>query len=378
VVQILSIGRTVSMSEIQGDGAAAADEGLTTDGRPFGGKLEPRVWFSRTELREGKNIKYYRWSCRRLTSGDGSPLTTPGPWMPLTRTVVRHFAKTSPGGVMHQPFPLGPDSAGSEVNLFEIKPAEVPAGGIEWTVVDEREDLASAHFETQKLGTGADACARALDAAGKYELKLELFKGTGALVDWTAEGIDLEITDVAAPFGAGSVTAVTAPAYNRIFNPAGHTVAFRMVLRVDNNCCEAGVQPVAGPGLAPKSCGFIEFTPGAAATLTFRAYHPNNFATFNLSVKHGVSDPVQEASAAGRVGAVLVPTSDPAAPVHAYSLGAPGTYSETFTVATLLEGCTRAAFSEALHVWTLATDGYTRLSSLDDFDHDAFALTPTP
>ena len=314
----------------------------------------------------------------RLTRGDGMPLIVPGPWTPLTRTVVRHFARLSPGGVTHEPYPLGPTSAGAEPNLFEIKPTTVPAGGIEWTIMDEREDLASGHFETQKLGAGADACARALSAAGKYELKLELFKGTGALVDWTAEGIDLQITDVPAPFGTGAVTAVTAPAYNRIVNAAGHTMAFRMLLRVDNNCCEARVQPVVGPGLALKPCGFIEFTPGAAATLTFRAYHPNNFATFSFSVKHGVSDPVQEASAAGRAGTVSVPTNDPAPPVHAYTLGAPGNYSETFAVVTLLEGCTRAAFSKALHVWTMTVDGYSRLSHLDSFDHDAFALTPAP
>jgi hypothetical protein len=378
IVQILSIGRMVSMSEVQGDGAPVADEGLTTDGRPFGGKLEPRVWFSRTELRDGKNIKYYRWSYRRLTEGDGTPLAVPGPPIPLTRTVVRHFAKASPGGVTHETYPLGPTSAGTEPNVFEIKPTSLPAGGIEWTVVDEREDLASGHFETAKLGTGADACAKAFIAAGKYELKLELFKGNGALVDWTAEGVDLQITDVPAPFGTGAVTAVTAPAYNRIVNGAGHTVAFRMLLRVDNNCCEAKVQPVVGPGLVLKPCGFIEFAPGAAATLTFKAYHPNNFATFNFSVKHGVSDPVDEASAMGRAGAVSVVTNDPALPAHAYTLGAPGTYFETFAVVTLLEGCTRAAFSEALHVWTMAIDGYNRLSHLDSFDHDAFALTPAP
>jgi len=127
-----------------------------------------------------------------------------------------------------------------------------------------------------------------------------------------------------------------------------------------------------------KPCGFIEFAPGAAATLTFKAYHPNNFATFNFSVKHGVSDPVDEASAGGRAGAVSVVTNDPAPPAHAYTLGAPGTYFETFAVVTLLEGCTRAAFSEALHVWTMAIDGYNRLSHLDSFDHDAFALTPAP
>ncbi|HHE31838.1 MAG TPA: hypothetical protein ENL07_04220 [Chlorobaculum parvum] len=191
VVQILSIGRQVSMSEIQGPGAPLADEGLTNFSQPFGGKIEPRVWYSRTSLRDDKNILYYRWSYRRLTEGDGTPLSTPGPWTHLTRTVVRHYAVPVPGGHAHVPLSLGPQTVGAETDLFEIRPLAVPAGGIEWTVVDEREDLASAHFETDKLGRGATDCLKALDAAGKYELKLELFKNTGALVDWTNEGIDL-------------------------------------------------------------------------------------------------------------------------------------------------------------------------------------------
>jgi hypothetical protein len=377
IVQILSIGRAVSMSQIHGNGAAPADEGLTMAGQPFGGKLEPRVWFSRSELRDGKNIKYYRWSYRRLTTGDGTPLAAPGPWQPMTRAVVRHYAKVSAGGVTHVPYPLGPTSVGAETNLFEIKPNALPPGGIEWTIMDEREDLASAHFESYNLGVGSDACAKALTAAGKYELKLELFKGTGALVDWTAEGIDLQIADVPAPFGTDTVTAVPAPDYYRIKNGGGHTMAYRMVLRIDNNCCEAEVKPVTGAGLTMEECGFIEFTPGAAATLSFRAYHANNFATFNFSVKHGVSDPVDEASAAGRSGVLSVTTNDPAPPLHSYTLGASGTYFETFAVTTLLGTCPRAAFSEALHVWAMAIDGYNRLSYLDSFDHDAFALTPS-
>jgi len=389
VVQILSIGHTISMSEIRGPGAAPQEEGLTTDNQPLGGKLEPRVWFSRTALRDIKNIKYYRWSCRRLTKGDGTPLVAAGPWTPLTRTVVQHYAVPLPAplvGVVHVPYTLGPHTVGPEANLFEIRPMAVPAGGIEWTVVDEREDLASAHFETTKLGSGADPCAKALDSAGKYELKLELFKDTGTLVDWTAEGIDPQITDVPAPFGTDPVTAVSASNYHRIMNGAGHTMAFRMVLRVDNNCCEAKVKPVEGAGLTVTPCGFLEFLPGAGATLSFRAYHPNGFADFDFSLKRGVSVDVLEASAAGKTGSTSIPTKLPAPPFphpvhlppHAYALAMSGDYRETFAVECLLGPCPRAAFSEDLHVRTRATDGYGRLSNLDAQDHDGFALTPPP
>lgn len=376
-VQILSVGHQVSMSEIQGPGVAVADEGLTSDGRPFGGKLEPRIWFSRTTLRDGKDIKYYRWSYRRLSEGDGTPLASPGAWSALTRTVVRHYAKpASGGGVTHEPYALGPVSVAAQTNLFEIKPADVPPGGIEWTVVDEREDLASGHFVTAALGSGADACEKAFDAAGKYELKLELFKANGALVDWTAEGIDLNITDIPAPFGTGTVTASNATNYYRILNGVGHTMAFRMVLRVDNNCCAAKVEPVSGVGLNITPCGFIEYAPGASTNLNFKAEHANGFADLNFSVKRGVSDQVHAASASGKVGAVSILTNDAS---HAYTLTLPSDYKEVFAVTALLGVCDRAAFSQALHVWAKATDGYGRLSNLDAFDHDGFALSqPCP
>lgn len=377
-VQIISIGRKVSMSEIHGNGSTTANEGLTTGGAPFGGKIEPRVWFSRTTL-HSKGIRYYRWSYRRLTEGDGTPLTTTGPWIPITRTVVRHYAKYTAGDVTHVPYVLGPQPVGTESNLFEIKPADVPAGGLEWTVMDEREDLASAHFETSKLGTGADACAKAFDGAGKYELKLELFEDvTGNLVDWDAAGIDidLEMTDIAAPFGTGTVTTDPAPDYNRIKNSALHTVAFRMVLRVDNNCCQAAIDPLSGVGLTPTPCGFYEITPTAGVTLGFTAEHPNNFATFSFSVKQAVTTTIHLASASGDVGTSPIPTNDLPTPSHSYTLTGSGQYSESFTAAELLGTCTRAAFSEALHVWTTAQDGYGRIWHLDRFNHAGFALTP--
>jgi hypothetical protein len=266
--------------------------------------------------------------------------------------------------------------------LFEIRPRDVPAGGIEWTVVDEREDLASAHFETNKLGDGTDACSKAFNSAGTYELKLELFKNNGALVDWDAEGINLQIADVEAPFGTDPVTFVSASDYYRI-RVAGQTMAFRMVVRIDNNCCQADVEPIQGTGLNVTPCGFMEYTPGARVNLRFRAYHPNNFADFDFSVKRGVSDDVLEASAAGQTGSISLLTKAPFHPPlspRAYALATPSTgeYQEDFSVGELLGPCTRAAFSEALHVWTRATDGYGRLWYLDAFDHAGFALTPSP
>jgi hypothetical protein len=379
VVQVLSIGKDISMSEIHGSGAAAADLGLTTAGRPFGGRIEPRVWFSRSELRDSKNIRYYRWSCRRYVSGV-DPDNDAG-WIPLIRDVVRHYPMPVAGGYDHVPYALGPQPVGAEHNLFEITPVLNPEGNHEWTVVDEHEDLASAHFMTKALGVGTTFEERALDAAGNYELKMELFDNTGNRVDdWDGPGINLQIANVAAPFGTGTVTFDSAPAFNRIIR-SGKTAGFYMMMHVDNNPCRAEISGITGTGLGvdPAGCGFILYENGAMADLRFRPYHPNDFATFSFSVVRGVTNQVHRATASGKAGASPIATNDPAIPVREYVKQPGGEYRETFPVTELLGDCTRGAFSEALHVWTLAVDGYGRVGGLDAFSHTGFALNrPCP
>lgn len=73
---------------------------------------------------------------------------------------------------------------------------------------------------------------------------------------------------------------------------------------------------MSGPGLVPEPYSFIEFAPGAAAILTFKVYHPNNFATFDFRIEYGVSTRVNEARASIRTGVLSVKTSDQAPPVH--------------------------------------------------------------
>lgn len=379
VVQVLSIGNDISMSEIYGNGASVANLGLTTSGQPFGGKIEPRVWFSRSDLRDGKNIWYYRWSYRRYVSGV-SPDVDAG-WKHLTRDVVRHYPKPVPGGYNHVPYSLGPKPVGTTQNLFEITPLNNPEGSFEWSVVDEHEDLASAHFMTQSLGVGDNFEERALDAAGNYELKLELFDKNGNRVnDWDTLGINLQTANVPAPFGTDPVTFDSAPAFNRIVK-SGKTAGFYMLMHVDNNPCQSVLYGVTGTGLSidPAGCGFINYVDGATANLRFKPYHPNDFATFNFSVVRGVTEQVQRATASGRVGNSPIVTNDPTLPVREYVKQPSGQYLENFPVTELLNGCTRGAFSEALHVWTMAVDGYGRVGGLDAFSHAGFALTkPCP
>ena len=382
IVAVMSIGRDVSIQQIQGAGAGAS-EGLTTGGAPFGGKLEPRVWFSRGNL-IAAGITHYRWSYRRLTGPDGA---TPdlGPWTIMTRTVGRHYAVVGPGSTLAFPFEvLGPDGG----NKFRIQPPDpTDPAAVEWWVLDEREDLATAHFETTLLPHGLPGtpteCEKAAQTAGRYEVKLELLHADGSAVDWTAAGVGLKIADDPAPFGAAIVHTIDAPTYYRILNGAGHLVGFRMVLRVDNNCCRADIMAVSGPGLTVDDvCGFIEYAAGASATISFDAEHPWGFATFAFGTTRGTGTPVPEASATGVAGAASAASTG-----GVFTEGPDFRYSRTLAVSTLLTSntapggtpCQNAAFAEVLHVWAMATDGYDRLSGLDRGDAAAFALAqPCP
>ena len=124
---------------------------------------------------------------------------------------------------------MGPNAAPAP-NLFRIRPLLPPAGN-EWIVLNEHIDLATAYFDTASLAGSPDAGPPWPDdlAAGKYEMKLELFNQLGNLVNWTDENIELRITDQDAPFGTGTVTTSLASNYNRVLDINGKTVGFRMV-----------------------------------------------------------------------------------------------------------------------------------------------------
>lgn len=380
-VVVLSIGQTVAVRQVQTSGA----EGLTTAGEPFGATLEPRVDFSRTELIDVKKIPYYRWSYRRLSGPDGSattvdPSSVPiNAWSVMTRDVYRHYkVGTSYPSDFMGPLPTSGPGAAPTPNMFRIRPAVPPAGN-EWVVLNEDIDLATAYFESSSLAGAPPVTAPPPVpddlAAGRYELKLELFDSTGALVDWTAKDIDLRITVQDAPFGAGTVTTVPAPAYNRVLStvaPLGNTVGFRMVVRVDNNRCTADVLPVGGTVSPDPVCGFHNYgSPSDTAGLSFVARHPNGFGTYGFATRRGAGPgDIAAASTFGTAGA---------AGTNGFLNIGSFTYGKDVVISSLLGSCTNAAFSERLTVNAMATNGYGRLSGYDADDDAAFALAmPCP
>jgi len=382
-VAVLSIGHAVSLTEIQ-RAAAGANEGLTNDAlpAPFGGSLEPHVWFGDGLIPpvdgapSPSGITHYRWSYRRLGSMSS--------WSALDTEVVRHYGEImADSTLVFKPFPLGPDPAFAGQSLFKIRPANPPlnAGAVSssWAPeVNARDNTASAYFPSYLLEK-ADAAL----AAGKYELKLELFKSDGSLVNLTDEGVLLKVPTVVAPFVGIVPTQLVAHVPTQvddmedrvIRDGAGKIVAFRVVLHVDNNPCEAVINDVTVNSNAAGPCGFISYTPGSEAVISFKARHPNDFATFDFQVNKGSCGTVTQASASGSVVGPVV---------NGFTRDAASVFTKNVPVATLLSGgscgivCTKAAFAETLHVDALATDGWS--ATLDYLDGGtipkAFALEP--
>jgi hypothetical protein len=167
------------------------------------------------------------------------------------------------------------------------------------------------------------------------------------------------------PPSSGTITTIPATPY-RVLSGT-HVVGLEFRLQVDNNRCVADILPLEAPGLdVDANCGFYKYSSiGQNVTVRYEAQHPNNFATFSFDIKRGPDNPVPGVNASGRVGVNAPP----------YTLSG-GIYSADFALASLLGTCPAAAFSEALNVWSMATDGWGGPGNLDAFDHGAFALAP--
>jgi len=372
-VWVLSIGRTVSIGEVYTSGSV---EGLVSEGGEdyaFGGKLEPRVWFSRDSL-ISSGITHYLWSQRKVgTMG----------WTPLSRQVIRHYTDIASGTLPIDV--MGPESGGPNAGRFRIRPTAVPSANPndEWVVADEREDLATAHFETvpPPMPSPRPDCGVADPNAGKYELKLELFDTAGNVVDFDAAGVALRYATTEAPFGTAIVNTVVADPYHRILGAGGHTVAFRMVLHVDNSYCGANIDPISGTGLTvDANCGIVTMSgPSPTVNVVFSAGRPGGLAIFRLSTQIGVSNTVNIASTGGHVTDASTP-GDPSQPGNpgggTFTGGVPCSFTRNgIATADMLHGCPQGAFAEWLYVWAYSQDGYDRLSGLDASDVSAFMLS---
>jgi len=393
-VAVMSIGHMVSISEIQGS-ASGPNQGLTTNGEPFGGNIEPVVSFG-SGLNSDSAHFYYRWSYRRMDTTDS--------WKAMDRDTYRHYAEIMPDGrQIFKAYHLGPKVIETETNLFEINPV-LPRSPIAttsfWTpLINSRENAASSFFQTHLL-KGGNAAA----AAGKYELKLELFKHdpssrTVTRVNFTDENVILQIPTVPAPFTVPAPATRVIPVDNTSIHPSSiedylirdasrKVIAFRLVLRVDNNPCVAGIDQPTLNGHPAEPCGIMEYTSrNDNVTMSFNASHRNGFATYNFSTVRGSTGSYYAATANAWTNSGVVPSVvDPN--VNGFVLNTViDRHVKQLHVSDLLlnnhivdpatgERCDKAAFSSALFVYAKAIDGYSRLDYLDRFAHIGFAVVP--
>lgn len=150
---------------------------------------------------------------------------------------------------------------------------------------------------------------------------------------------------------------MTAPSPEHLLLDASDkTVAFRLVVHVDNNHCQAAIHPVSIAGSVMDPCGFIKYAPSSVVHVSFLARHPNDFATFWFGTYRGSSGGVAAASAGGSVRG---PT------INLFSRDAASEWAKDVVVADLLGPCVKAAFAETLYVAATATDGWSILTYLD-------------
>jgi hypothetical protein len=317
-----------------------ANHGLATEARsgaqvgsPFGGLLRFRVEFDNS-LRDDLNVKYYRMSYRKGTSGE---------FLPLTMEVHRHYTHEVDDDLILEVYPLGPQVVGATANLFEIPPALPPIG--QWSFPDLKEDLTSAKFPTNSL-------LPVTTEFGKYQIKLDLFDDTGAPVDIVAKGIKYRIPDT--DDFSGDIDTADAATLGLV---SGNSMI--VTLYIDNNVCDAGIDaPMLDGVAADDNCGVLEYDPDAPGSvqMDYTASHPHGFATHNFHLYRGVN--------------LLIPPSVSGVPVGA------GSFSTTQSASYLLGGCAIAGFSENVYVAAMATDGWDRLSGYDAGAVRAFVLAP--
>ncbi|MEI8032167.1 MAG: hypothetical protein WCH05_02285 [Chlorobiaceae bacterium] len=362
-VVLVGIGAGVSVGEIKGELPVLREEGLTTSGQPFASTLELRMdmgW----ETLGALGITHYRWFFRRVTEGDGTTPVSDVRHLML-REVFRHYKIYVPDPVAgwRPDYPaelMGPDaSAPGGEGWIKLLYA-----GKEWSVRNEHVDMAYAYFESASL------------PAGKYELTMELGRlsgGSVSIVDWSALSVLPFVAAGPAPFlGMGTVPASDDYLVKDTF---GHIVGMRLVVHVDNTRCLGDIREVHVGSESAGPCGFIHYIDKtlSSADISFTAYHPYQFATFDFSVAKGSS---------GVIDAVSFDDAPVGVAGKGYSNDpSSGLYARTVPVSLLLDAnghiCTSAAFAENLSVYSTATDGYQRAVWLDWYAvPKAFALAP--
>lgn len=330
--------------------------------RPFGGTLGFIIQFGSGLPANG--MYYYRWSYRKIRNADLSavPLTVPkslhGGQTLYKSYTYEFFDIFGHKHIGSRAFQLGPVSKGGNDDLYIIPPSfptSAPVSATEMSPLWNQNTL-SVNFDSAKFSNGV------------YEFYLELFNFAGNKLT----AIPKQLFQV--PDYNTFAPSKDAPSQYLVPNGAANASAFKMVARIDNDKCEADIFKIKvnGAEVATDCCGFVPYPANANIEVSYRAYHPQNLASFGFTLQKGTcNDPAQTAltNASGMViGNAGVYTRDNVS-----------IYRHTFTPAQLLGICStdgKAAFAELLNLYALATNGSNQLSYLNDSALAAFALQP--
>jgi hypothetical protein len=262
----------------------------------------------------------------------------------------KHFGQNS--------FKLGPHSVNGQDDLYIIPPAmpaSEPVNASEISPLWDQNTL-SINLDSTKLDDGL------------YEFVLEFFDANGNKLSTLPKHL------FQVPHYNSFAPSVNAPDINLVLN-GSNADAFRMAVRIDNNNCAANIYKIKvnTDEVATDCCGFVSYPPGAEIEIAYRAYHPNNLATFGFNVQKGTcNDSIQQAFT--NAGGLVIGSAD------GYVRDNFSIYRKTFSPEQLLGVCVaggKAAYAEHLVVHTLAVNGYARLNYLDASALAAFALEPS-
>jgi hypothetical protein len=341
-------------------GASSANWGLTESGAPWGGVLRPRLDFDNS-LRETLGVLYYEISWRRGTSGA---------FTPLNAEVYRHYAHMVGSDLVIDPYRLGPNPIliGTETHqLYEIPPAVPPVG--QWTIANAVTDTENGEFNSTIASRGLSynidgtVVSGAVDEAGLYQIKIELFDASSNVVDLVANNIHFVVPNTSDL--SGTIHTVEA---SSVAQPGGGTLivgnALILTLHIDNNHTWAGLgAPTTPVGAADACCGVVHYEPTDSVDMPYTALHPHGYATHALQIFRSATQILPTIT--GGVGNFTITE----------------TVSDMMTLARPAECldkpvCTLAAFGEHLEVYATATDGWGSNLGYNSAANRAFALAP--
>ena len=203
---------------------------------------------------------------------------------------------------------------------------------------------------------------------GLYQIKIEIYDSSGAIVDPDITNPRFAFIIPTAPDSTSAATPTDeAPSEYRdgkgfIFN-----------ISIDNCKCSASIDlPVVGGVVIDKTtpegfvCGFLKYETGDDIKIAFNASQDGNNAEATFTLKRGYT----------KLNAMSISHIEVASALSTgtYQNDSDGDFHQTVGVSQILGKCTNAAFAEYLYVYAKATNGWHRLSGYDASDFRAFAL----